>query len=257
MTEFDDLVAIMARLRADDGCPWDREQTHESLRPYLMEEAYEVLEAVDSGDPQKLCGELGDLLLQIVFHAQIAAENGEFGIADVCHRISHKLRHRHPHVFGDVTVRDSGEVVDNWERLKRQEAEHAPRTSVLDGVPTALPSLRRAAELQKRAARVGFDWPDVDGPLQKVSEELHELAQARCAADPEAVQRELGDLLFAVVNVSRFLAVDAEDALRLACQRFSQRFRQIEEAVANSGQDMTAMPLADLDRLWEAAKKAD
>lgn len=253
MTQFDELVEIMRALRAPGGCPWDREQTHESLKPYLLEETYEALEAVDSGDPQKLCAELGDVLLQVVFHAQLGAESGRFDIRDVCERINRKLRYRHPHVFGDVTVTDSAEVITNWEQLKRQEAETGRRESALDGVPQAMPALMRAQELQKKAARVGFDWEDVEGPLAKVEEELGELKRAREAGE---IAHELGDLLFAVVNVARFLGVDAEDALRQACARFSWRFRQVEAAAREAGRELHGMDLAEMDELWEAAKKA-
>jgi tetrapyrrole methylase family protein/MazG family protein len=257
MTQFDELVEIMRALRSPEGCPWDREQTHESLKPYLLEESYEALEAVDSGDPQKLCAELGDVLLQVVFHARLGEEAGLFDVRDVCERINRKLRFRHPHVFGDVTVTGSDEVVTNWEQLKRLEAETGKRESALDGVPHAMPALMRAQELQKKAARVGFDWEDVTGPLAKVEEELDELAAAREAGAHEQLIHELGDLLFAVVNVARFLGVDAEDALRMSCQRFSRRFRQVEAAASQAGRDLHGMDLAEMDVLWEAAKKAE
>jgi tetrapyrrole methylase family protein/MazG family protein len=257
MTEFDELIEIMQALRGPEGCPWDREQTHESLKPYLLEESYEALEAVDSGDPQKLCAELGDVLLQVVFHAQVGAEAGRFDIHDVCERINRKLRYRHPHVFGDVTVSGSDEVITNWEQLKRLEAETGKRESALDGIPHAMPALMRAQELQKKAARVGFDWEDVEGPLAKVEEELGELNMAREAELPAEITHEVGDLLFAVVNVARFLGVDAEDALRQSCQRFSGRFRQVEAAAKEAGRDLHGMELAEMDELWEAAKKAE
>ena len=257
MKQFDELVEIMGRLRDPDGCPWDREQTHESLKPYLLEETYEALEAVDSGDPRKLCAELGDVLLQVVFHARLAEEAGAFDIRDVCARINEKLIFRHPHVFGDVEVSGSDEVLVNWEALKRQEDETGHRASALDGVPGSLPALKRAADLQKKASKVGFDWPEIAGPLAKVSEELGELARARETADAEAIAHELGDLLFAVVNVSRFLQVDGEDALRMACDRFSARFRQVEDAAAAAGNSLGEMSLAEMDLLWEAAKQRE
>jgi len=257
MKQFDELVRIMARLRAEDGCPWDREQTHQTLKPYLLEEAYETLEAVDSGDPQKLCAELGDVLLQVVFHAQVADEEHNFSIEDVCRRINEKLTFRHPHVFGDVEVRDSDEVVTNWEQLKRMEAENGERESALDGVPPALPALMRATSLQKKAAKVGFDWNDISGPLAKVREELAELEQARKAGDSRALAHELGDLLFAVVNVARFLKVDSEESLRMACERFYGRFRYVEDAAQAAGKDLHGMDLAEMDALWDAAKKAE
>ncbi len=254
MKEFDELVAIMGRLREPGGCPWDREQTHESLKPYLLEESYEALEAVDSGDALKLCAELGDVLLQVVFHARVAEEAGDFSICDVCKRINEKLIFRHPHVFGNVEVDDSREVVHNWEILKRQEQESAARVSALDGVPGTLPALKRAAALQKKASKVGFDWDDIDGPLAKVDEELRELADARQAEDAAAVADEFGDVLFALVNVARFLDVDSEDALRMACGRFSDRFRKVEEAAKQAGRELEDMSLEEMDELWDRAK---
>lgn len=257
MREFDELVSIMARLRDADGCPWDREQTHETLKPYMLEEVYEVLEAVDEGDAGRLCGELGDLLLQVVFHAQLGSEAGEFDMAAVCAAINEKLIRRHPHVFGDVQVRDSAHVVDNWEHLKRQEREAAPRLSVLDGVPVILPALKRATDVQKKAARVGFDWEEVSGPVAKLGEELAELDEARAGGDRGDVVAEIGDVLFAVVNIARFLHVDAEDALRMACDRFERRFRSIEDRAGAEGRSLGEMSLEEMDELWEAAKRAE
>lgn len=251
MTEFERLVGIMARLRGPGGCPWDAQQTHESLQQYMVEEVYEVLEAVEAGDMDRLCGELGDLLLQIVFHAQLASEEQRFGIEDVCRKISDKLEYRHPHVFGTVRVRDADEVLTNWEHLKNREAEHRNRTSALDGVPRALPALQQAAELQKKAAKVGFDWPEMTGPLQKVHEELGELLRASSQHDVEA---ELGDLLFAIVNCARFMKVDPEGALRAASTRFSRRFRHVEAEAEAQGRSLHDMDLAAMDELWEQAK---
>lgn len=257
MREFDELVEIMKRLRGPGGCPWDQEQTHQTLKPYLLEECYEALEAIDSGDRQKLCAELGDVLLQVVFHAQLATEAGAFDMRDVCARIDEKLIWRHPHVFGEVQVRDSNEVVDNWEHLKRQEQEAATRDSALDGTPHTLPALKRATEIQKKAARVGFDWPDIRGPLAKLREELAEVESAREAERPEAIAEEVGDLLFAVVNVARFLSVDSEEALRMACERFVARFKHIEQGAREAGRALEDMTLQEMDELWEAAKKAE
>jgi tetrapyrrole methylase family protein/MazG family protein len=256
MREFCELVETMRRLRGPGGCPWDQEQSHETLKPYLLEESYEALEAVDSGDPAKLCAELGDVLLQVVFHAQIAEENDRFDIAAVCKRINDKLIYRHPHVFSDVQVSGSDQVVDNWEQLKRREKEAATRDSALDGIPVALPALMHATDVQKKAARVGFDWADIDGPLEKIDEELGELQQARAGGDREQVIHELGDLLFAVVNVARFLKIDAEDALRMACRRFDARFRQMEEQAAARGTSLREMTLEQMDGLWEDAKES-
>jgi tetrapyrrole methylase family protein/MazG family protein len=254
MKQFDELVEIMARLRSPDGCPWDREQDHQTLKPYMIEEAYEAVEAVDSGDSEKLCAELGDVLLQVVFHARVAEEVGSFDIRAVCDRINQKLIYRHPHVFGDTEVAGSDEVLHNWERLKRAEKESASRESVLDGIPGALPALKRAADMQKKASKVGFDWPDLDGPLQKVDEELTELHEARAMGDQSAIADELGDVLFALVNVARFLKVDAEDALRMACDRFAARFRSVEQQAREMGKDLSDMSLAEMDVLWERSK---
>lgn len=255
MDSFRELVAIMARLRAPGGCPWDREQSHESLRPYLLEEAYEVLEAIDQGSHDKLAEELGDLLLQIVFHAQIAAEEGRFTIGDVAAGISAKLRHRHPHVFADAEVRDSEEVIDNWEHLKRAERRNSDRQSILDGIPAALPALRRATDVQKRVARVGFDWDDASGPAAKVREELAEIEEAGAEGDEQRVAEEVGDLLFAAVNLARRLGVDSEDALRVAVARFSERFRAMETMASDRGIQLEGLTLEQLDELWDAVKR--
>jgi len=254
MDSFDDLVGIMARLRAEGGCPWDREQDHQSLTPYLLEEAYEVVEALDHGSDEKLCDELGDLLLQIVFHAQIATEEERFTIRDVAARICEKLRRRHPHVFAEVQVRDSDEVVHNWEAIKRAEPPNADRVSAVDGVPAALPALLRATKVQKRAAKVGFDWDDAHGPAEKVREELGEVEQAAGEGDQARVVEEIGDLLFAVVNLARLLEVDSEGALRLTVLRFAERFRAMEQMAEAQGAELKGMTLAEMDELWERAK---
>lgn len=254
MTQFDRLVAIMARLRAPGGCPWDAQQTHQSLRPYLLEEAYEVLEAIDEVDLGRLAGELGDLLLQVVFHAQLAQDAGLFDIEDVCRKIADKLEYRHPHVFGDVSVRDADEVLTNWEALKLAEQEHQNRESALDGVPRHLPALQQADELQKKAAKVGFDWQDILGPLAKIEEELQEVREAQQAEDLAQIQHEVGDLLFSVCNYARFLKVDPESALREANRRFSNRFRDVEAQAKAGEKALAQMTLAEMDVLWEAAK---
>ncbi len=251
MSEFERLVNIMARLRGPEGCPWDAQQTHESLRPYLLEEAYEVLEAIDEGDLERLAGELGDLLLQVVFHAELAREAGLFDIEDVCRKISDKLEYRHPHVFGETTVSGADEVLTNWERLKLAETEHQARESALDGVPRSLPALQQADELQKKAAKVGFDWQDHLGPLAKIEEELEE---AQAATSPAESVHEIGDLLFAVCNYARFLMVAPESALRAANHRFSRRFRSVEAQAKAQGRKLSVMTLAELDELWERAK---
>lgn len=256
MEEFDRLVEVVATLRSPEGCPWDREQDHASLRHYLLEEVYEVLEAADTGADEKLCGELGDILLMIVMYAQIAAEQDGFDISDVIARITDKLIYRHPHVFGDVEVADSDEVVDNWEQLKQHEADTGPRQSVLDGVPKSLPALQQAQELQKKAARVGFDWKSIEGPWRKLFEEIEELREAADSGADEAVAHEIGDLLLAAVNLARFLDVYAEDALRVGNRRFEQRFRQVEQQAAAQGRKLSEMTLEELDELWEQAKIA-
>ena len=255
MLEFDDLVEIIRRLRAPGGCPWDREQDHETLKPYLLEECYEALEAVDAGDPDALCAELGDVLLQVVLHAQLGSEAGSFGIEDVCRRTGQKLTHRHPHVFGDVKVRDGDEVAENWEHLKRQETAGPPPDSAMDTIPTTLPALKRATAIQKTAARVGFDWDDITGPLHKVLEELQELRQAQDSGDQTRTAEEFGDVLFAMVNAARFLRVDAEDALRTSCGRFSRRFKEMERGAADAGTQLSQMTMEEMDQLWEEAKR--
>lgn len=254
MTQFDRLVDIMARLRAPGGCPWDAQQTHRSLRPYLLEEAYEVLEAIDEQDLPRLSGELGDLLLQVVFHAQLAAEAGLFDISEVCRKICDKLEYRHPHVFGDTSVRNADEVLTNWERLKLAEREHQDRRSALDGVPRHLPALQQADELQKKAAKVGFDWQDHLGPLAKIVEELQEVQEAQ---SPEEAAAEIGDLLFAVCNYARFLKVDPESALREASRRFGNRFRQVEARAGEGDKPLSEMTLPEMDVLWEEAKRLE
>lgn len=249
MDSFDELIRVMAQLRAPEGCPWDREQSHRSLRPYLLEETYEALEAIDAEDWARLSDELGDVLLQVVFHAQLASERGDFDIEDVVAGIVAKLRRRHPHVFGTASVSGADEVVDRWEQIKRGEAGCEDRDSALDGIPESLPALQRAHKLQRRAARAGFDWDDIAGPRAKIDEELAEVA----AADAASVEHEIGDLLFAVVNYARFLGVEPESALRRANERFIQRFRSVERA-AGSAERLQAMSLDEMDELWEQAK---
>jgi tetrapyrrole methylase family protein/MazG family protein len=247
------FLDTVARLRSPDGCPWDREQTHQSLRPSLLEETYEVLAALDADESEKLSEELGDLLMQIAMHAQIATEGGDFRFADLIGSIDAKLRRRHPHVFGDVQVRDADEVLRNWEAIKLRERGNSgsAESSRLATVPGILPALARAQELGDRAARVGFDWPDVDGVLDKVVEEAAEL---RAAADPQDRAAELGDLLFSLVNLARWLDMDAESALRGACNRFTDRFAAMERQAAARGADLSDLSLAELDVLWKGAK---
>ncbi len=242
---FQDTIA---GLRAPGGCPWDREQTHQSLRPHLLEETYEALAALDADDMDALREELGDLLLQIVLQAQIAVETGEFSLAQVIEKIDAKIKRRHPHVFGDVAVADVGEVLHNWEEIKREEkGEH----SVLGGVSRALPALARAQAIQKRVARVGFDWPEVEGVVAKIAEEVVELREAKGSQERE---EELGDLLFSVVNLARWLDVDAESALRQACERFIQRFSGMEDLCRERRVSLGDLSLAEQDELWEEVK---
>ena len=245
------LVEIMQRLLSPTGCPWDREQTLATLRPYVVEEAHEVVDAIDSGSPSELREELGDLLLQIVFQSELARAAGWFGPDDVVDAICTKLVRRHPHVFGDAVVRDSSEVLANWEVIK---AEEKRGRGVLEGVPKALPALLRALRIGEKAARVGFDWPDRAGARAKVTEELAELDEALARGDRDAAEHELGDVLFALVSVARKSDIDPEAALRGTLDRFSQRVRAVEAAVAESGQELSALSAAELDVLWEAAK---
>ena len=248
------VVEIMEILRGEGGCPWDREQTRESLKPYLIEEAYEVLEAIDEGEPEKLKEELGDLLLQIVFHAQIARERDEFGISQVLESLADKLIRRHPHVFGEIRVRDSQEVLENWESIKGREKN---RSSALSGVPPFLPALLQALRIQEKAARVGFDWSKVEEVWDKVEEEWREFREACKKGDKKAMAWELGDLLFALVNLSRFLGLDPEDALRQCNKRFMERFNHIEERLRAKGLSPHQVDLETLDRYWEEAKKTE
>jgi len=252
-SSFEAFQEIIARLRAPGGCPWDREQDHQSLRPHLLEETYEALTAIDEDDPEAMKEEFGDLLLQIVLHAQIASEYGEFGMSDVLHGVHTKIVNRHPHVFDNLDIDETEEVLQNWEKLKAEERHQygSRKEGLLDGVAPALPSLSKAQIFQKRAARVGFDWPDLGGVLDKISEELAELKQEK---DPQSQQKELGDLLFAVVNLSRWYDLDAESALRGANQRFKRRFSFLEKTARSRGQDLSDLSLKELDELWEEAK---
>lgn len=255
-TGFDDLLAIMRRLRGPGGCPWDAEQTHESLTRYLLEETYEVIEAIDTQSPELLKEELGDLLLQPVFHAAIAEEAGAFTMADVIRTLREKLVRRHPHVFGDMEIRDSGAQIENWERIKKAE-KGEERSSTLSGVPPHLPALLKAQKITEKAARAGFDWERVDQVMAKVMEELHEFEEAMAEGDNAHMEAELGDLLFAIVNLGRFLSINPEEALRKTINRFQQRFRHVEEALHGQGRQMKNATLEELDGLWEDAKKLD
>jgi tetrapyrrole methylase family protein/MazG family protein len=250
---FDDLVEIMARLRM--GCPWDREQTHRTLVPYLIEETYEVVEAIESGDMDALYDELGDLLLQIVFHSQLGTETGKFTVADVIDALSNKMVRRHPHVFGDAVIEDVDSQWRNWEKLKALEKTGRARKSRLDGIPKHLGALQRGQRMQEKAARVGFDWPDVYGILDKLHEELRELAEARREKqDDPRVREELGDVLFTIVNLSRAMGIDAEAAMREANEKFYRRFAFMEMRATQEGKALSDLSLDELEELWQLAK---
>jgi len=266
---FEKLAAVQARLRAPDGCPWDREQTHASLRTYLIEEAYEVLEALESGDDGKFAEEMGDLLLQIVFHSQIAKEEGRFTVSDVIREVHDKMVRRHPHVFGQKRAKDSAEVLKNWEQIKKEERIAAEKknsdgekkedkpASLLDGVSKALPAALEGLSLTRRAARIGFDWDNLAGVLDKLREEGGELREAVGAKDAKRTEEEMGDLLFAAVNVARFLHVDPEIALKKANAKFSSRFRRMEDLAAKNGKVLADVPRAQMEEFWETAKRAE
>ena len=250
LNRFATLVDIIAKLRAPDGCPWDRKQTHTSLRENLLEECYEVLEALDEGDPEKLCAELGDLLMQIVLHTQIATEAGEFELEDVVSSINTKLIHRHPHIFGSRKVKDAEEVALNWQVLKQEEEQ--PATSILASVPKPMPALGYSQEIQHRVAQVGFDWEDIDGVIDKLAEEIREFQQA---GSQQQREREFGDLLFTLANIARRLGVDLEAALRQANRRFYRRFTYMEELCRQRGLDFGKLSFDEQNALWEEAKK--
>lgn len=252
---FESLLSIMARLRDVGGCPWDRAQTRESLKPYLIEEAYEVVQAIDEGRRDHLIEELGDLLFQVVFHCQVAGERGEFTIADVLERLSDKMIRRHPHVFGDRVVADAREALAQWERIKHDESGGAGAShSVLDGVPRTLPALLRAQRLQVKAARVGFDWSAWQDAWKKVREEVAEVDEALARGESKRVEDELGDLLFSMVNVARLQGIDAEDCLRRAADKFTRRFKEVEADMRAGGRTVNEASAEDLDRAWEAVK---
>ena len=252
---FSRLVALMARLRGPGGCPWDRKQTPASLRPFLVEECYEVVDALEEEDPAKVREELGDLLFQIVFHARIAEEEGRFDMADVIDGIHEKMVRRHPHVFGSASAATDTEVLANWEEIKKREKGGDERRSVLEGVPRNLPSLLRAHRLQEKAARVGFDWSHLNEALPKLDEELAEFREALGSGDAAKVEEELGDVFFTLVNLSRFLGVDPEEALRKTISKFIHRFRSIEEQAAANGKQLSDMTLDEMEAVWQKAKK--
>ncbi len=253
---FSEIVSIMRRLRAPGGCPWDAEQTHESLKRYLLEEAYEVIEAIDASSDELLKEELGDLLLQPVFHAAIAEERGAFTIDDVMVTLADKLIRRHPHVFGDQQIENSAAQIANWEKIKKQE-KGDERRSTLAGIPPHLPALMKAHKITEKAARVGFDWERVDQVMAKVLEELHEFEEALTAADQVQMEAELGDLLFAIVNLGRFVSLDPEEALRKTINRFQTRFSHIEERLHVAGRHLQDASLEEMEQLWQEAKQLE
>ncbi|MFN2376497.1 MAG: nucleoside triphosphate pyrophosphohydrolase [Candidatus Binatia bacterium] len=255
---FDDLVALLHRLRSPGGCPWDAEQTHETLRPYLVEETYEVLEAIEGGDDAELRDELGDLLLQVVFHSELAAERGAFTIRDVTEAISAKLIRRHPHVFADVEVGSSAEVERNWAAIKKAERKERDGgdSSAIDGIPRAMPALTRAHRTGEKAASVGFDWSEASEVRRKVTEELAEADAAAAGGDAAALEEEIGDLLFAVASWARQCGLHAEQALDRALAKFSTRFRTLESGMRLQGREMSACSPEELESAWQAAKAA-
>lgn len=247
------LQKVVHDLRSPGGCPWDMEQTHQSLLPNLIEEAYEVLEAIQNNDAPHMCEELGDLLLQVVLHGEIASETGAFDLDRIAHGISEKLIRRHPHVYGDSSVADTAGVLQQWDEIKKAEKGNAPR-AFLDGVSAALPSLSRAAKLQKKASKVGFDWPDAAGVMDKIREETAEVTEALAAGEPDAIAEEIGDLLFSVANLARKLKLDPEVLLATANDKFVRRFGLMETAITAAGQSLEAATLDEMEAAWQAAK---
>lgn len=255
---FDTLLQIMAQLRGPGGCPWDREQTHASLKPFLIEETYEVLEAIETGEALAMTEELGDLLFQVVFHARVAEERGEFTIADVLRHLVGKMIRRHPHVFANTAVETPREALAQWEALKQHEAAaRGRRRSVIDGVPRAMPSLARAQRTQAKAARVGFDWPDARAAWDKVREEIDEAGEAIASGDSARIREELGDVLFSLVNVARLASIDAEDVMHGATEKFRRRFTEMEADLIAQGKSVENVPQAEFEQAWKAAKAAE
>ncbi len=251
----DDLLKIMSILRSETGCPWDIEQTHLSLRKNLLEEAYEVAEAIDLASPVLLCEELGDLLLQVVFHSRIAEQKGDFSFINVTDGICKKLIHRHPHIFSDIIASDSETVLANWDSIKREEKGHKNYTDTLKSVPASLPALMKSAKVQSRAAKSGFDYPDADWAMKDLLSEIDELKEAILEKNEQNITEELGDLLFSIVNLSRFLKVDAEEALNKSCDKFIYRFEKVENLAISKNIDMKSSDINFLDKLWKEAKK--
>lgn len=256
MEEFSQLLELMDILRADDGCPWDKEQTRETLKPMLVEEAFEVIEAMD--DAPALCEELGDLLFQVIFHARIAKENGEFDMRDVVRGVYAKMVRRHPHIFGDKKFADSSQVLKSWEEIKRVEKEESGKqgkTSILDGIPKSLPALYQALQLTAKAARVGFDWPDTAAIAEKMREELGELEQAEVEKNSQEIAEEIGDIFFVAVNLARRCGVDPQTALSKSNKKFEERFQKMEQSLARDGIPIQEAGLETMEARWQAAKR--
>ena len=254
---FDRLVDVVAMLRSKNGCPWDLAQTHESLKADLIEEAYELIEAIDAKVPKKICDELGDLLMQVMLHSQIATDRNEFSVDEVIENLTEKLVRRHPHVFGSVVATDENEVLENWEEIKRGEEGNKDRKSSLDGIPHSLPSLQRAEKIQKKASRAGFDWDTTEDVLPKLQEEIDEIEESIRNDDITEIEMEIGDLLFSVVNLCRFLNVQPEEALRKSTRKFVDRFQRMETALERTNKKFKDYDLSTLDQIWEQVKQQE
>ena len=254
---FDRLVDVVATLRSDNGCPWDLAQTHESLKADLIEEAYELIEAIDAKVPKKICDELGDLLMQVMLHSQIATDRNEFSVDEVIENLTEKLVRRHPHVFGSVVATDENEVLQNWEEIKRGEEGNKDRKSSLDGIPHSLPSLQRAEKIQKKASRAGFDWDTTEDVLPKLQEEIDEIEESIRNDDIAEIEMEIGDLFFSVVNLCRFLNVQPEEALRKSTRKFADRFQRMETTLERTNKTFKDYDLSTLDQIWEQVKQQE
>lgn len=254
---FKELADIIAKLRSDDGCPWDREQTNETLKSGLIEEVYEVLEAIDLKDDAKFEEELGDLLMQVVLNAQIAKDEGRFDMAGVIQKINEKLIRRHPHVFSDLQVKDAQEILINWDRIKSEERAKRDENSILDGIPVNLPALIKARKVQSRASRVGFDWNKAEDVIKKVEEEIDELKEGISNQDQKNIEEEIGDILFSIVNLSRFLNVEPEEALRNTTAKFIRRFEQMKTQITSNGKNIKDYDLVGLDKIWDSIKESE
>ena len=254
LDSFRKLIEIVDTLMGDNGCPWDKVQTRESLKPYLIEEAYEVLEALDTNDPEKIKDELGDLLYQVLFHAKISSLNGEFDIRDVMNSLNEKMVRRHPHVFEKGQLNTPDQVVKQWEEIKKEERNQANQKSILDSIPINLPSLLRAQKLQKKAAKEGFDWDQVSDVFNKLDEEITEFKKAVLEGKDKDIQSEVGDILFVIVNIAKFNKIDAEEALRSTNNKFTKRFQYIEQKIAKKGKNLKESSLEEMERYWQEAK---